>query len=76
MNAQITGSLEGEISEEEWQMQSYEKDPEAGAVVIYDQGDVRFKEIKGRFVVDMKRQRRLKIFSRNEAGQSEIAIPY
>ncbi|MFN5169811.1 MAG: DUF3857 domain-containing protein [Cyclobacteriaceae bacterium] len=53
----------GKISETEMTMQSYEKDPSAKAVIIFNRGDV---ELNDRLEVTMKRHVRIKFFDQTE----------
>lgn len=52
----------GKISDEEWKMTQYEKDPAANAVILFDIGSVYF-DSEGEVVFE--RHKRLKVFNRN-----------
>ncbi len=56
----------GKISESELTMQSYEKDPSANAVVIFNRGDVVLTD---QLDVVMKRHVRIKFFNQTEIDQ-------
>lgn len=70
-------SLEyGVIADAEWEMKSYEKDPEAGAVVLYDIGKTLFETDKnGETLIKLFRKKRIKIFDRTELKVADISIP-
>jgi len=56
----------GKVSEAELMMQSYEKDPSAKAVIVFNRGDV---ELNDRLEVTMKRHVRIKFFDQTEVDE-------
>ncbi|MDR6241074.1 DUF3857 domain-containing protein [Aureibacter tunicatorum] len=73
-----TKSIEfGKITQEEIEMTSYEKDPEAKALILYDKGESSFIEnAEGGYDIRFKRHKRIKVFSKTEEGVTEIRIPF
>ncbi len=65
----------GEISRDELEMTSYEKDPDAEAVVIYDLGESKFQREENAFVVMFTRNTRIKILTEAGLDYAEIEIP-
>lgn len=67
----------GVISDAEWALETYEKDPEAGAVVLYDIGEARMKE-KGRYglSISFNRRTRIKILKKSGYRQADIILNY
>ena len=61
----------GKISEEEIKMTSYDKDPDAPAVVLFDKGFLSRGNFNG-----MERHIRIKIFKKEAYGQANFRIIY
>jgi Domain of Unknown Function with PDB structure (DUF3857) len=61
----------GKISEEEIKMTSYEKDPNAPAVVLFDKGYLSWGNFSG-----MERHIRIKIFKKEAYGRANFRILY
>jgi hypothetical protein len=61
----------GKISEEEIKMTSYEKDPNAPAVVLFDKGFLSWGNFGG-----MERHIRIKIFKKEAYGQANFRIMF
>jgi len=66
----------GVISLDEIKMNSYEKDKEAKAVVLYDKGKSIFYDTKGGYDIRFTRHKRIKIFDNSESQYAEVSIPY
>ena len=67
----------GVINEAEWQLKSYEKDPDAGAVILFDIGTSILKE-KGRYELKLAfiRKKRIKVLAKSGYSEGEVVIPY
>ncbi len=74
--AQVKEIEFGNISTQEIEMSSYEKDKEAKAVVLYDKGESMFFDTEGGYDIRFTRHKRIKIFDKSESQYSEISIPY
>src|ERR1035437_5131508 len=66
----------GKFSNEEFQLQRYEKDPTAEAVVIYDIGSSHFIRNDDGFQVVFERKTKIKIFNKAGLKWAQISIPY
>lgn len=66
----------GEITIEELEMTSYEKDKEAKAVILHDKGNSIFFDTDDGYDIRFTRHRRIKIFDKSESQHIEISIPY
>ncbi|TRX48714.1 DUF3857 domain-containing protein [Fulvivirga sp. M361] len=66
----------GRISPGEIEMESYEKDPKAGAVVLFDIGESVFFDMQGGYDIRFTRTRRIKIFDQTALDNAEVSIPY
>jgi hypothetical protein len=66
----------GEINNEEIQLQRYDKDPSAEAVVIYDIGKSFFSKTDEGFDVFFERRMKIKIFNKAGLKWAQISIPY
>ncbi|MEL6559863.1 MAG: transglutaminase domain-containing protein [Bacteroidota bacterium] len=66
----------GIISDSEWSLQTYEKDPDAGAVVMFDIGSSFYATKKdGDIVIRFKKQKRVKILDETGFEASKVTIP-
>lgn len=74
--AQIFSHEFGKYSLEEFQLKSYDKDPTAEAVVIYDIGESYFIEDEGNFRIVFKRNLKFKIFNKTGLRWAQFEIPY
>jgi len=66
----------GKYSSEEFELQRYEKDPSAEAVVIYDIGESFITESSDGFVLNFERRTKIKIFNKAGLKWAQISIPY
>ena len=66
----------GEISREEIEMTSYEKDSSAGAVVLFDIGKSKFISTDYGYKIRFTRHKRTKIFKRSAFEHAEVSIPF
>ncbi|MEO1451229.1 MAG: hypothetical protein AAFV07_16990, partial [Bacteroidota bacterium] len=67
----------GEISQEEYNLKTYAKDPDAPAVVLQDIGLSYFQEnSQGLFEVVFEQRTRIKILSEGGLKYGEVSIPY
>ncbi|WP_321286751.1 DUF3857 and transglutaminase domain-containing protein [uncultured Sunxiuqinia sp.] len=67
----------GVISKEEWDLKTYDKDPEAPAVILFDQGkSIFFDTDEGDYDIRFTRTKRIKILKEAGIDYAEIAIPY
>ena len=66
----------GKYSNEEFQLQRYEKDPSAEAVVIYDIGKSYFRIADDGFHVFFERKMKIKIFTKAGLKWAQNSIPY
>lgn len=66
----------GDISDAEMNLTRYDKDPDAGAVVLYDMGESRFIDDQYDYNIRFIRSKRIKIFDKSELDQAEISIPF
>lgn len=66
-----------EITEAEWQLKSYDQDPDAGAVILCDIGTSRLEE-SGTFNLKLGfiRSKRIKVLAKSGYGEGEVVIPY
>ena len=74
--AQTTQLVFGNISMEEMTMESYEKDPEAKAVILYDKGESIFFDTENGYDIRFRRHKRIKIFDKSASEYSEFEIPF
>lgn len=65
----------GMIGKEWYDMEAYEKDSEAEALVIHDLGQSSFQQNAGEFFVIFKRKTRIKIFTEAGLDYAEVEIP-
>ena len=67
----------GNVSRFEAQLESFDKDPEAEAVIFYDIGESYFYDTEdGGYNIRFTRSKRIKIFEHSGVKYSEITIPY
>ena len=67
----------GKISETDWDLEVYENDPDAGAVVLFDIGSSELIEEKRLGLsLSYKRHRRIKILKKSGYSESEITLLY
>jgi hypothetical protein len=66
----------GVVTEEERNMDVYEKDTEAEAVVLFDLGRTKFVKGERNYDIQFKYHTRLKIFNKAGLDRAEIEIPY
>lgn len=74
--AQRKVEIFGEISQEEINLTSYEKDKDAKAIVIYDKGKSEFHYIDYNYELRFTRHKRIKIFDKSVKGATEVLIRY
>lgn len=67
----------GELTPEELQLEIYEEDPEASAVVLFDIGRTKFeyKDNHG-YVIKFHRHKRIKILKEEGLKESTVSIPF
>jgi len=73
--AQEYSTTMGNISKDELEMETYENDPEAEAVVVYDLGNSKVQREENQFVVMFTRKTRIKILSEAGLDYAEVEIP-
>ena len=56
----------GQISDAEMNLTRYDKDPKAGAVVLYDMGESRFIDEHYDYNIRFTRTKRIKIFDKSD----------
>ena len=66
----------GKISGHEFQLENYDKDKEAEALVLFDLGKSHFPRTENSFDVIFERTTRIKIFSEAGVEWSEVEIPF
>lgn len=66
----------GEVSIADLEMETYEKDKEAEAFVIFDYGASSFVEVSYSFHVIFHRTTRIKILSKSGLDYAEVIVPY
>ncbi|MCB0706028.1 MAG: DUF3857 domain-containing protein [Saprospiraceae bacterium] len=66
----------GKVSDEELAMTEYDLDPDAGAVVLFDHGELKFDYSDGSARFRLDRHRRVKILKRSGFDQGDIQIRY
>lgn len=78
LHAQPDGVKFGKISKDELTMTSYENDPDAVAVVLYDFGNTyfTFNKTQGRFQTVYERETRIKILRKEGYEYANVSIPY
>lgn len=76
VSAQTVEAVFGKISAEEIEMKSYEKDPDAEAVVLYDKGKSVFYDVENGYDIRFTRHKRIKIFDKSVSENAELSIPY
>lgn len=76
VNAQTPPALFGEISMEEMEMEEYDKDNQAKAVILFDVGETMFYDNEEGYDIRFKREKRIKIFDISVDGITEVAIPF
>lgn len=64
------------LSEEEWAINSYDKDPDAEAIVLFDIGKSQFVESASGYDIKFTRHKRIKILKSSGVQHSEISIPF
>ena len=66
----------GVVSMNEVQMQKYDKDTLADAVVLFDVGKTRFINPDNSFDIEFEKTTRIKIFKKSAFSYAEVEIPY
>ena len=66
----------GKLSQKEFDMKAYEKDPKAEAVILFDVGQSEFIDTQNGFVIQFTRTKRIKIFSQAGVDFAEFSIPF
>ena len=66
----------GSISEVEFSLKSYDKDPEADAVILYDIADSYFDITATGLQIRFERRKRIKILREDGLAYADISIPY
>ena len=66
----------GKYSNEEFQLKTYDKDPSAEAVIIYDIGESYFTRTDAGFQVYFKHKMKIKILTKAGIKNGQISIPY
>lgn len=66
----------GNISNYEAGMTSFEKDPQAAAVIIYDIGESKFIDDQTGYNILFTRSRKIKVLSKAGIKYSEVSIPF
>lgn len=66
----------GDIPLRELEMESYHKDKEAKAIVLYDKGKSIFFDTERGYDIRFTRHKRIKIFNKSESQYAEVSIPY
>lgn len=66
----------GEPSLEDFALKSYKEDPEAAAVVLYEQGNYHFENIKDKYIILVKDvYRKIKVLDAKKFTEGEVEIP-
>ncbi len=76
LSAQELNMEFGKINAQELMMESYEKDPDAEAVVLYDSGKSSFPDSDSGFDVLFERRTRIKILTTAGLKYAEFEIPF
>jgi len=66
----------GKVDPTEVDMETYETDPDAGAVILFEKEHIFFDFVKDKFQLVFEVHRRIKILSSSEIDQADIEIPY
>ncbi len=66
----------GRISQNEIDLKSDEKDPEAGAVILFDMGESIFFDTESGYDIRFTRTKRMKIFDQTAIENAEVSIPF
>ncbi len=66
----------GKISQEEIEMEGYEKDEDAKAVILSDIGESIFFDTDRGYDIRFTRHKRIKVFDKSESQHTEVSIPY
>lgn len=66
----------GRLTQAEFDMIEYDKDPEAEAVVLFDIGLTKFIDKDNSYVLEFTRTRRIKILDQAGVDYAEFSIPY
>jgi hypothetical protein len=66
----------GKLSQKEFDMKVYEKDPKAEAVILFDIGQSEFIDTQNGFIIQFTRKKRIKIFSQAGFDFAEFSIPF
>ena len=64
------------LTDEEWEITSYEKDPNADAIVLFDTGKSQFIESNPGYDIKFTRHKRIKILKSSGIRHAEIRIPF
>lgn len=64
------------ISKREIDLTTYDKDPEADAVILFDKGESLFADTDNGFEIQFTREKRLKILKESAIDYAEVRIPY
>ena len=64
------------LIQQELEMSSYEADPDAGAVILYDYGEAYIEEAGGSLQLKYTKYKRVKIFKESAFDLTEVEIPY
>jgi Domain of Unknown Function with PDB structure (DUF3857)/Transglutaminase-like superfamily len=79
-NAQKTTELKtkfGKLTAEEMKMSTYDKDPEANAVILFDKASLDYElNATGDFACAYKRHVRIKILKKEGYNEADIVIPH
>ena len=76
MDSQIEERRFMKMTPEEIQLETYKKDPEAGAVVLYDSGKSIFFDTPTGYDIRFTRHKRIKILKKTGFEHGEISIPF
>lgn len=76
ISAQQFSQKWGSIGEAEFDLQVYEKDPEAAALILYDMGDSFFDITPEGLRIRFERRKRIKILKEEGVAYADISIPY
>ena len=66
----------GKILTRDLEMESYDKDKEAKAIILYDKGESFFFDTEKGYDIQFTRHKRIKIFDKSESQHAEVSIPY
>jgi hypothetical protein len=66
----------GQVPESDLVMTVYQPDPEAGAVVLADVGELQFNMLNDDIKFTLQRHRRIKILNRSEFEKADINLPF